>query len=105
MPLRLWEEATRRLALTVPGVRVLGFSTAKGSKAAILEDHDVRVLEFVPTVVHQVLNGHYQKIIRVEFHPVYDLLASSGWVTGAQLWDAIRGRELVQLPGSPVTAI
>jgi WD40 repeat protein len=98
MTLRLWDVPARRLSLTLPDVRVLGFSSAGGWQVALLQGQQVRILDVVPSGAHQVLHGHRGGIFEIDFHSRYGWLVSSARESTVRLWDSTSGRQMAQLP-------
>jgi WD40 repeat protein len=97
MTLRLWDVPARRLVLTLPDVRILGFCSEGGLQAASLQGKQVRILDLVAGGAHQVLHGHRGKLNQFSFHPAHDWLAAAGWGGTLRLWDVHSGRELARL--------
>jgi WD40 repeat protein len=97
MTLRLWDVPARRLTLTQPGVRVLGFCTEGSLRAASLQGTQVRILDLVPSGEHHVFHGHQERVFQIGFHPSHDWLASGGLEQSVRLWDVHSGRELARL--------
>jgi WD40 repeat protein/tRNA A-37 threonylcarbamoyl transferase component Bud32 len=95
--LRLWNVPARRLSLTLPDVRILGFSFSQGVRAACLQGTLVRILELDTPGVHQVLHGSRDILLHFDFHPRHGWLASVGRDGIVRLWD--RGHQLASLPG------
>jgi WD40 repeat protein/tRNA A-37 threonylcarbamoyl transferase component Bud32 len=97
MTLRLWNVPARRLSLTLPDVRILGFSILQGLRAACLQGTQVRILELDTPVVHRVLHGSRDIVYQLDFHPRHGWLVSSGRDRIVRLWDSDRGRQLDEL--------
>src|SRR5262249_15824559 len=104
MTLRLWDVPSRRLLLTLPDVRILGFSLWGGLRAASLRGRQVRTLELTTSGVHQVLHGPSDIVLQLDFDPRHGWLASSERTPRGgiiPLWGSTSERQLAQLPEEP----
>ena len=99
----VYEVPTRRvvLELKIPVARVHSSLelSQQGGLLAVTHDRAISVYDVANGERLAILQGHQSEGINVRFQPHGDLLASQSWDSTTRLWDPIRGRLLVTLPG------
>jgi serine/threonine protein kinase/WD40 repeat protein len=102
----VWDPAAAKIILRLPGDRY-GWLTnmawsPDGSLLAVSSyDTSVYVCTFPEGKRREVLHGHENTVMGIEFHPSGRLLASRSWDDTTRLWSFAPGGELV-LPGEKV---
>jgi serine/threonine protein kinase/WD40 repeat protein len=99
----VYDVATGRvvLELELPSARV--FQTIainrNGGMVAVVHDRAISVYDVADGERLSLLQGHQSEGISAHFQPWGGLLATAGWDGTTRLWDPIRGRLLVTIPG------
>jgi serine/threonine protein kinase/WD40 repeat protein len=97
------EVASGRLVLDLKTPKARVYSalalSRNGGLIAITHDRAISVFDVVDGGLLSVLQGHQSEGITAHFEPASDLLASQSWDGTTRVWDPIRGRLLVTLPG------
>src|SRR5262249_25560857 len=90
----------RELSLpTTPRVEALALSR-NGRVLAIVQDRSIAVYDLADGEQIALLRGHYSEAVTARFQPGGNWLASVSWDSTTRLWDPIRGRLLLSLPGT-----
>jgi eukaryotic-like serine/threonine-protein kinase len=100
----VYEAASGRvvLDLKIPTAhvhRTLALSQ-NGGVLAVTHDRAISIYDVANGERLAMLQGHQSEGINAQFQPDGDLLASECWDGNTRLWDPIRGRLLITLPGS-----
>jgi serine/threonine protein kinase/WD40 repeat protein len=103
---RVFDEETGQLVREIPlPSYFLGpvWSSDGATLAAACGDSKIYLYDVATGVRKATLEGSIQSGIHVAFHPGNTLLASNGWEHRLRLWDAVAGRQVLSLAGTPLT--